>query len=173
MNIPGIPLARALVRSAAMLPLCAALLATTPRAMAATAPTTLSVTLTINAACLVSTTPVAFPAQGVLSAAVPQTGSVLVTCTNTTTYTIGLDKGAGTGASVTNRLMTGPGSATVQYGLFQDSGLATNWTDTGAGLVSSTGTGAQQTFTVYGNVPAQTTPAPGAYADTVNVTVTY
>src|SRR5436189_6340945 len=84
-------------------------------AIAGTATTTLSVTLTINAGCNVSSSPVAFPAQSVLASAVSQTGSVSVTCTNTTPYNIGLDKGAGTGATVTNRLMTGPSSAMVTY----------------------------------------------------------
>jgi outer membrane usher protein len=39
--------------------------------------------------------------------------------------------------------------------------------------VASTGNGASQPFTVYGRVPPQTTPTPGAYSDTVTVTVTY
>jgi len=39
--------------------------------------------------------------------------------------------------------------------------------------VAATGNGASQSYTVYGRVPAQTTPAPGTYTDTVTVTVTY
>ena len=39
--------------------------------------------------------------------------------------------------------------------------------------VAGTGNGNAQTLTVYGHIAAQTTPAPGAYADTVNVTVTF
>jgi spore coat protein U-like protein len=39
--------------------------------------------------------------------------------------------------------------------------------------VSGTGNGAGQTITIFGRVPAQTTPAPGTYTDTVTVTVTY
>src|SRR5262249_27585908 len=110
----------------------------------------------------------------VLSAAVPQTGAVIVTCTNTTPYNIQLDQGAGSGATVTSRRMTGPASATVQYGLFQDAGHTTNWGKTnGTDTVAGTGSGAAQTVTVYGQVPTQTTPAPGAYADTVNVTVSF
>ena len=98
----------------------------------------------------------------------------LVTCTNTTPYNIGLDKGAGTSDTVTNRLMTGPSSATVTYGLFQDSGHATNWGNTiGTDTVTGTGNGSAQTLSVYGHIAPQTTPQPGAYADTVNVTVTF
>jgi spore coat protein U-like protein len=141
-------------------------------ALAGTATTTLGVSLTINAGCNVSSSPVAFPAQAVLASAVNQSGSVSVTCTNTTPYNVGLDKGAGSGASVANRLMTGPASATVAYGLYQDSGHGTNWGNT-VGTDTVSGTGNAQTLTVYGQVGSQTTPAPGAYADTVNVTVTF
>ena len=142
-------------------------------AVAGTATTTLAVSLTINAGCTVSSTPIAFPAQGVISAAVSQTGSLAVTCTNTTPYTVGLDAGAGSGASVTNRLMTGPGSATVAYGIYSDSGHSSNWGNSSGSWVSGTGNGNAQTLTVYGQISPQTTPAPGAYADTVNVTVTF
>ena len=143
-------------------------------AFAGTATTTLGVSLTINAGCNVSSSPVAFPAQTVLASAVNQTGSISVTCTNTTPYNVGLDKGAGSGASVSNRLMTGPSSATVAYGLYQDSSHSANWGNTvGTDTVSSTGNGNAQTLNVYGHIATQTTPQPGAYADTVNVTVTF
>lgn len=143
-------------------------------AQAGTATTTLGVSLTINAGCNVSSSPVAFPTQTVLSSGVPQTGSVSVTCTNTTPYNIGLDAGGGSGATVSNRLMTGPSSATVAYGLFQDSGHATVWGNAvGTNTVTGTGNGNAQSVTVYGYIAPQTTPAPGSYADTVNVTVTF
>ena len=143
-------------------------------ALAGSATTTLGVSLTINAGCNVSSTSVAFPAQSVLASGVNQTGTVAVTCTNTTPYNIELDQGAGSGATVTNRLMTGPSSATVAYGLYQDSAHSTNWGKTdGTDTVAGTGNGSAQTLTVYGHIAAQTTPAPGSYADTVNVTVTF
>src|SRR5207302_7387885 len=139
-------------------------------ALAGTATTTLGVSLTINAGCNVSSSPVAFPAQAVLGSAVNQTGTVIVTCTNTTPYNVGLDKGAGSDASVSNRLMTGPSSATVAYGLFQDAAHTANWGNTaGTDAVAGTGNGSSQTLTVYGRIAPQTTPQPGAYADTVNV----
>jgi spore coat protein U-like protein len=151
-----------------------AAIALSQSALAGTATTTLGVSLTINAGCNVSSSPVAFPAQAVLASAVNQSGNISVTCTNTTPYNVGLDKGAGSGASVTNRLMTGPASATVAYGLYQDSGHSTNWGNTvGTDTVTGTGNGSAQTLTVYGQVGSQTTPAPGGYADTVNVTVTF
>ena len=70
--------------------------------------------------------------------------------------------------------MTGPAAATVAYGIYQDAGHVTNWGKTvGTDTKAGTGNGTAQTLTVYGNILPQTTPAPGAYADTVNVTVTF
>jgi spore coat protein U-like protein len=66
------------------------------------------------------------------------------------------------------------GGATVNYTLYSDSGRTTVWgTTIGTNTVAATGSGAAQSYTVYGRIPAQTTPAPGTYNDTVTVTVTY
>lgn len=130
-------------------------------------------TATINANCNVSATNVNFGSVGVLAANVDSTGSVTVRCTDTTPYNIGLSAGAGSGATVASRKMTS-GIKTVTYSLYSDSGRTSVWgntigTDTNAG----TGTGLDQAYTVYARAPAQTTPAPGAYTDTIVVTVTY
>jgi spore coat protein U-like protein len=149
------------------------MVATPHQAMAGSSTTTLGVSLTINTACTVSAAPIAFSAQSVLSAPVNQTGSVVVTCSNTSPYTVQLDQGVGASATVTNRLMTGPASGTVAYGLYQDAARTVNWGNTAGSWVSGTGAGRAQTLTVYGRIVAQTTPGPGGYADTVNVTVSY
>ena len=41
------------------------------------------------------------------------------------------------------------------------------------GLGRRSGPGLAQTLTVYGRVPAQSTPSPGTYADTVVMTICY
>ncbi len=70
--------------------------------------------------------------------------------------------------------MTGAGGATIGYTLYRDAARTQLWgTTTGADTFAGTGAGVAQSVTVYGRVPAQATPAPGVYADTVNVTVTY
>jgi spore coat protein U-like protein len=70
----------------------------------------------------------------------------------------------------------------VSYGLFTDSARSHAWTTStsttsctgGASTcVLGTGTGSNQTITVYGRIPAQTAPAIGSFTDTVTVTVTY
>jgi spore coat protein U-like protein len=88
-------------------------------------------------------------------------------------YNIGLDAGTGSGATVATRKLTS-GSNTINYMLYCDSGRSIVWGNTvGTNTVSGTGSGDPQSYTVYGRVPAQTTPAAGTYNDTITVTVTY
>ena len=135
----------------------------------------LTVQITIQAECtIVTTSAVDFGTSGVLDSAIDMAGSISVQCTDGEDYDIGLGAGNGAGASITDRKMTGPGSATIDYSLFRDSGRTQNWGDIASGdIVSGTGDGADQVISVYGRVPAQTTPAAGSYSDTVLVTVSY
>jgi spore coat protein U domain-containing protein, fimbrial subunit CupE1/2/3/6 len=140
-----------------------------------TVTTTFQARVTIAATCVIGgATTLDFATQGVLSANVNQMSTIQVQCTNTTPFNIGLDKGTN-GSSVTSRLMKGgPTNETIAYSIYSDSGYSTNWGNTvGTDTVASTGTGASQSFTVYGRIPPQTTPSPGTYIDTVTVTVTY
>lgn len=153
----------------------AVLLASTalaPRAQAGTAVSTMGVTLTITAGCTVSATNLNFGTAQVLAANTDSTSVVTPTCTNTTPYTVSVDAGGGTGATVAVRKLTGPGG-TVNYSLYQDAARLTVWGTTGTAAVSATGNGNAQPLTVYGRVPAQTSVSPGTYVDTVSVTVTY
>jgi spore coat protein U-like protein len=143
-------------------------------AHAASTTTTFAVQATITATCTInSASTLNFGTVGVLAANVDQSSTIQVTCTNTTPYNIGLDAGTGSGATVAVRKLTS-GGATVNYSLYSDSGHATVWGNTvSTDTVAATGSGAAQNYTVYGRIPAQTTPAPGNYADTITVTVTY
>ena len=135
----------------------------------AASPATASMTVsaTVAATCIVSATAMAFGSYtGVV---LPATSTITVQCTNTTPYTLGLSAGGSTGATVTNRSMTGPGSALLGYGLYTDSGHGTNF----ATLASVNGTGAPVATTVYGQVAASQYVAPGSYTDTILATVTY
>ena len=130
-------------------------------------------TATINSNCLVSATTLDFGSQGILSANIDVANAVSVQCTNTTPYQVALGVGNGTGATVANRKMT-KGTETIGYSLYQNTTRTTLWGQTnGTDTVSGTGTGVAQSIPVYGRVFAQTTPSPGAYADTIIVTVTY
>jgi spore coat protein U-like protein len=140
---------------------------------ASTATGSFSVQVSIAATCVVtSAANLNFGTQGVLSGAANQTSSMTVTCSNTTPYNIGLDKGLN-GSSVTTRQMSS-GSAVINYSLFSNAGMTTNWGNTvGTDTVAGTGNGSGQVYTVYGQISAQTTPAPGTYNDTITVTITY
>jgi spore coat protein U-like protein len=147
-----------------------------PAFAATTVTNTFNVTMTITAQCMVTNpTTMAFASTGLLSAAVNQTSSFNVTCTNTTPYNIGLDAGAN--ASSGQRRMKGGSTGTeyISYNLYQDAGYATPWGNViGTSTKSATGTGSTQAYTVYGQVPAQATPSPAAnYTDMVTINVTY
>jgi len=136
----------------------------------------MSVTLTLQAECrLTSVSNLAFGTSGVIQSAINGTSVIGVQCTNTTPYDVGLSAGTGPGATVTNRKMAaGAGGATINYQLFRDSAHTQVWGDNiSSNTESGIGNGSIQTLTVYGVVPAQTTPAAGNYTDTVQVTITY
>jgi spore coat protein U-like protein len=105
---------------------------------------------------------------------VNSTTTISVTCTNTTSYNVGLNAGTASGATVANRSMTGPAAALLGYKLFRDSGRTTNWGNTvGTDTLPGTGSGVNQTLTVYGQIPAREFPRVGSYTDTIIATITY
>lgn len=170
-NIMG-PAARAgYILAAALM---ATALATAPLAYAATTTTTFTVQMTITASCVInSASTLNFGSSGVIAANVDQTSTMQVQCTNSTPYNIGLNAGTGAGATVAVRKMTNAGN-TINYSLYTDAGRTTIWGNTiGTDTVAATGNGAAQSYTVYGRVPTQSTPAPAVYNDTITVTVTY
>lgn len=141
-------------------------------AEAATTSSTFNVTATVQATCTVSANNLAF---GVYTGTlVTGTSSVSVTCTNTTAYQVGLNAGTASGATVTTRQMGGPSAALLNYALYRDAARTQNWGNTaGTDTISGTGDGNARAITVYGTVPAGQLVAPGAYSDTIVVTVTY
>jgi spore coat protein U-like protein len=141
-------------------------------AHASTATASMAVSATVLSECVVGATPLAF---GNYTGAVNnQTANVTVTCTNGTTYTVALNNGTGSGATTALRQMTGPASATLGYAIYSDSGRSSVWgSSTGTNTVAGTGNGILQTITAYGQIPAAQAPSPGAYTDTVTVTLTY
>lgn len=163
----------ALSRTARLLCLTA-LLGGAQAAMAQSSTATFAVTATVLPSCtVVGGVPLAF---GIVTPGVQRDGSVAVTatCTVGTPYTLALDAGTGAGATAAVRRMTS-GAATLDYTLYQDVARTTPWGDGTAGTStrSSTGTGLQQSFTVYGRVPSNAVAAVGVYTDTITVTATY
>lgn len=131
-------------------------------------------TATVISNCYLGTSPVSFGTVGVLSGNVDSTTvqAIGAHCSNGTPYAISFDAGQGPGATIAARVMTN-GALGVVYSLYQDAARSTLWGNTAGSIVSSTGNGNYQFYTVYGRVPPQTTPAPGAYSDTITVTITF
>jgi spore coat protein U-like protein len=141
-------------------------------ASAATATTTFGITSTVQSNCVMSGNSLGFGAY--TGSAIPVTTTLSVTCTNGTTYNVGLNAGTASGATVTNRGMTGPGGAWLGYALYQDSSRTTNWGQTvGTDTVGGTGNGSAQSITVYGQLAASQFVTPGSYSDTITATITY
>ena len=138
---------------------------------ATSAPFTVTVTDATN--CAVNASTLNFGSVGVLRSAVDATSSVTVTCTNALPYTIALDGGLSGASNPSQRVMS-QASQSITYGLYRDSARAQPWGDSvGTNAAAGSGSGLAQTLTVYGRVPAQTTPSPGTYSDTVVVTISY
>lgn len=154
------------------------LLATGSVAFGVEGTTTFGVAATVEDACQLSASPLAF---GAFDTAVANTNkdaetTIDVTCSNGTPYNIGLDAGGASLATVSTRQMTGgTGTDLLDYALYSDTGRTSNWGETVAtDTVADTGSGLSQVKTVYGRIPSGQATAPtGAYSDTITVTVTY
>ena len=140
-------------------------------APAAVATGNIGVSITIEAQCQITDlNDLSFGTHGVITAAIPATTTIDVQCTDTTPFNIGLGPGNGTGATVAARLL----GDTITYSLYTDLNHTDVWGDSiGSDTVAGTGDGIAHTYTIYGLVPVQTTPAPATYSDIVGVTVTY
>lgn len=134
--------------------------------------TSFTVTAIVQANCSISATALAFGTYS--GALINSTSTISVTCTSTTAYNVGLNPGVATGATVTNRMMTGPSASHLGYKLFRDSGRTSNWGNTvGTDTVAGTGSGVVQSLPVYGQIPAGELVVPGGYSDTITATITY
>lgn len=144
-------------------------------ANAVTATTTFPVNATVVKACIVTANPLNFGSYDPTAATnLDGTTTLSVLCTIGTSYTVGLNAGTASGATVTTRKMTN-GANTLSYALYQDTGRTTNWgntpaTDTPAATTAPIGA---TSFTVYGRVPSGQNVPIGAYTDTITVTVNY
>lgn len=139
--------------------------------LGATSTGSVQVTATVASSCSVTATTLAF--GNYTLAQLDATSTITATCTNGTTYTVGLNAGTFAGATTTTRRMSGPSSNSLNYFLYSDSTRTTNWGNTSGTWVSATGTGVAQVMTVYGRIPANQTALIGNYSDTVTVTITF
>lgn len=135
------------------------------------ASTTMPVTGSVAANCTVSAGTLGFGSYS--GSQVNATASVSVNCSNGAAYQVGMS--GGSNLNGTTRRMAGPLSSFLTYQLYSNSLRTVAWGDGSAlgARVSGTGSGAAQTLTVYGRIPAGQSPAAGSYSDSVVVTVEY
>lgn len=138
----------------------------------------------VSCVATVSATNLAFGNYNPTSAA-PNSATSTVTVQNTVTgvgvlATVGFDLSlsAGTGGSIAARVLNGPSGAQLRYNLYADPGYATVWgngtvTDSVSALATVGGVLVTRSFTVYGRIPPNQFVAPGAYANTITVTVNF
>lgn len=145
-------------------------------AMAGTATATFQVSATVNSACVVSATNVAFgTVTPAATGTLPATGTITSTCTKTTPYTLAIS--AGGSGNVATRTMTGgiaENADKLAYNLYTANDYTTVWGETiGTNTVGLTGTGVAQTSTVFGKLDLNQYLKPDTYSDNLTVTLAY
>jgi spore coat protein U-like protein len=150
----------------------------TAYAATATATGPMTVTATVASTCAVGASTLAF--GSITSAAITagnadSTGTVTVNCTSGSSYSVALNAGLGSGATVALRKMSAGAQQTLSYTIYISAERTTIWGDGTAASapVLGVGTGASQTISAYGRIFAGQTVSASAYSDTVNVTITY
>lgn len=109
-------------------------------------------------------------AYGEQSAATTTTGRVRVRCPAGTSYEISISRGLG--GSYQPRRMLGPRGSTVEYNLFTSPTSGEVWGDGSAGTAAVPGIG-DQTFTLFGRVPAGQHLLAGEYEDSLVLTLSF
>lgn len=135
-------------------------------------PFTVSATVTNN--CTIGATNLSFGTAGVIGGGINASSSLSVTCTNNDAWRISLN-GGGSGNVAARVMQRTGGGGSVNYQLYTDAARSQAWGDGTGGTTRATGTGTglAQTVNVYGRVPAQATPRPGSYGDTVMATIEF
>lgn len=141
-----------------------------PVASGTTSNGTPGVSVTVSAACQVSATTMSFTQKVVLTKVTDASSTITLRCSGTTPWRVNLN--GGLEANTAARKMRS-GANRIAYGLYRDSNYTLNWGSTTTDGMTGTGTGVDQTLTIYGRVPIQAAPMAGLYADTITVTLTY
>ncbi|KAF1007717.1 MAG: hypothetical protein GAK28_01674 [Luteibacter sp.] len=133
-----------------------------------------NVSASVAASCVLATaTDMQFGnVSGLLNTNSNATTLVRLTCTNRAPFQVGLDNGIN--ASSGQRRMVSALGGYVLYDLYTDSAGSQRWGNTlNTDTQSGTGSGSQQTLTVYGLIRPQSAVQAGSYRDRITVTVTY
>ncbi|WOE33221.1 MULTISPECIES: spore coat U domain-containing protein [unclassified Acinetobacter] len=131
---------------------------------AAATSTQFQVKIEVLSTCSVNATDIDFGSVNSGVAATDKNGTLNVTCTNQTPYTVGLSSSGAMKHSTDQ-------TATIAYQLFQSNGT-TEWNNE-SNKYSGVGSGNAQQIPVLAKVSGSTNVRAGNYADTVTATVTY
>lgn len=137
-------------------------------AAAATQTANLGVSANIAGTCSIGVGSMAFGAYS--GAALNGTATFTVNCTSGIGYAISANNG--NNFSTTRRLTSGAGNF-LSYSLYTEATRTTTWDTTAGHTVLGSGSGADQTITVYGTIPATQSANTGNFSDTVTMTITY
>lgn len=148
--------------------ICVVMAIWTPSAHAQTATDSFQVSVTILDSCSIVADDLDFGGQTELDSAVDVNTLVTVNCSVGTAYAVSLDQG------VNGTRVMSDGSETVAYELYTSVLRTLAWgTDVGVDTVGGVGDGNDQVLTAYGRIPAQTTPGPATYTDTITATIAF
>jgi len=99
-------------------------------------------------------------------------GSIIMECSNGTTFTISLDNGLHYASSTRSMVNAGNPAVLLSYALYQNVARTLPWTTTSP--LTGTANGAPATFPIYGRIPpSQTGITAGTYNDTVQVVISW
>ena len=99
-------------------------------------------------------------------------GSIVMSCSNGTTFNIALDNGQHYASSTRSMVNAGNPAVLLAYGLYQNVARTVPWTSSSP--LTGTANGAPATFPVYGRIPpGQTGITAGTYNDTVQVVISW
>ena len=132
---------------------------------ASTADATFKVKIEVVSTCAISATDIDFGPVNSGVAATDKTGTLNVTCTSQTPYSVGLS-GSGKMTHTTDA------KSSVAYQLFKASSDTAEWNNDN-NQYSATGSGSVQAIPVVAKVSGSTNVRAGNYADVVTATVTY
>lgn len=148
-------------------------------AQAGTATGTIAVSATVVSSCAVTSAgAMAFGNVTGNAVAYNATSTINITCTNGTPYTYYANTGANYGSGQMRMQGVTTAGQFLNYGIYTSAAATTAFPTTSALATTAgttgTGNGSAQAYTVYGQIPINTTlPSPQAYADTVTLTVSY
>src|SRR5690606_17838143 len=135
-------------------------------------------TATVRPSCSVVTAsdmsfnPGGMPLSGTRTGNLASISTIDLTCTNRTSWQVGLDDGLHATAGGT-RQMCNPDGACIAYRLNRTSGINPWGDDIDVNTVEGTSSGTSQSLTVHGRVDDQPLLQAGRYSDTVKVVLTY